>query len=416
MKVRFFTKNSKGTQSVYVRVYHGKDFDSSASTGIVLPKNEFSNPYQKIKTTSSLKNKDLINNRLLKLNEYLCDCYNETMMFDNDFQKDWLKDRINTFFNRVKTDDNYKKYLTSWAEYFNETETFNKETGLPLSPGTLKKYKSALNCFISFEEYINKKFLLKNINQEFYKTFVDYCSNVQGYTRNTTGGYVKTLKSWLKEANKKGFCNVDFTEFKVITNLTNDVYLNEKEIDIIYNHNFKENERLANTRDLLIIGVYTGLRVSDFMSLNPKNIIDNNIEILTQKTKTTVVIPLHSRVEEILKRNKGEFPRTISDQKFNEYVKEVCKEVGINEKVEGGKMNPKTKRKEFKVFEKYELISSHTCRRSFATNLYGKLDNLTIMGITGHKTEAEFLKYIKITPRQNADMLKAYWNRQKTNK
>ncbi len=79
-------------------------------------------------------------------------------------------------------------------------------------------------------------------------------------------------------------------------------------------------------------------------------------------------------------------------------------------------MNPKTKRKEYKVFEKHELISSHTCRRSFATNLYGKLDNLTIMGITGHKTEAEFLKYIKITPRQNADMLKAYWNRQKTNK
>jgi integrase len=66
-------------------------------------------------------------------------------------------------------------------------------------------------------------------------------------------------------------------------------------------------------------------------------------------------------------------------------------------------------RKDFGTYPKHELITSHTCRRSFASNLYGKLPNMTIMAITGHKTETQFLKYIKITPTENAEKLKEYW-------
>ena len=85
---------------------------------------------------------------------------------------------------------------------------------------------------------------------------------------------------------------------------------------------------------------------------------------------------------------------------------------GANVVVQGSKMNKETKRKEEGVFEKWEITSSHICRRSFASNLYGKLDNLTIMAITGHQTETQFLKYIKITSTEKADKLKEYWNKQ----
>ena len=77
--------------------------------------------------------------------------------------------------------------------------------------------------------------------------------------------------------------------------------------------------------------------------------------------------------------------------------------------VEGGKIDKETNRKILGTFPKFELVTSHICRRSFASNLYGKIPNMTIMAITGHKTEVQFLKYIKITPKENAEKLKEFW-------
>ena len=187
--------------------------------------------------------------------------------------------------------------------------------------------------------------------------------------------------------------------------------MNDDEINKIFNHDFKGVERLENTRDLFIIGLRTGLRISDFLRLKDTNIKNGYIEIETQKTGQTVTIPLHKQVKAILEKRNG-FPRAISDQKFNEHVKELCRVAKFTELTQGSKINKDTKRKEEGIFEKWELVSSHICRRSFATNLYGKLDNLTIMGVTGHQTETQFLKYVKITNTEKAEKLKDYWNKQ----
>ena len=116
-----------------------------------------------------------------------------------------------------------------------------------------------------------------------------------------------------------------------------------------------------------------------------------------------------------MRKRGGEFPRAISDQKFNNYIKIVCELAKITSEVEGAKMilkkvdGKKIYRKAFGEYPKYELVSSHICRRSFATNHYGKLDTLTIMKITGHKTESQFLEYLKITPSEHAKKLEEYW-------
>lgn len=103
-------------------------------------------------------------------------------------------------------------------------------------------------------------------------------------------------------------------------------------------------------------------------------------------------------------------PTPLNNSYFNKFVKEVCRIVGFNNDVEGTLMNPKTRRKESGVFKKWQLISSHTCRRSFATNLYlMNFPTLSIMKITGHTTEASFLKYIKVTPKEHAEKLLAHW-------
>jgi len=416
MKIRFLTKPKHKTQHIYIRAYHSNIFDLTTSTGLVVSKDDFSNTYQRIKSKASIKSKDAINNKLSELNNHVTDQYNNTILNNDDFGKNWLKDVVNTFFNRVTSADTHKRYLTDWAKFYNETETLNKKTGAPLSKGTLTQHKTHLNTLLSFETHKGNRILLKDVNYDFYKDYLKYCFDIRLLNQNTTGGNIKTLKMWLKEANKRGLCNVDTSDFIKPTNETKDVYLTDTEINKIFKHRLNGNLKLMNVRDLLIVGVWTGLRVSDFMRLDIDKIKGGNIEVKTQKTGKTVIIPVHPQIQAIIKRNDGKLPKAISDQKFNEYVKDVCELVGISEMVEGGKRNKKTNRKEYGTYPKHQLITSHTCRRSFASNLYGKVDNKTIMGITGHNTETQFLEYIKITPKQHANTLKEYWDKQELKK
>ena len=95
-----------------------------------------------------------------------------------------------------------------------------------------------------------------------------------------------------------------------------------------------------------------------------------------------------------MKKYNGNFPRKISDQKYNEHIKKVCEAAEINEPTHGIKFDHETKAKVEKEYAKWELVSSHIGRRSFATNNYGKIPTSFLMYITGHTTEAMFLTYI----------------------
>ena len=120
-----------------------------------------------------------------------------------------------------------------------------------------------------------------------------------------------------------------------------------------------------------------------------------------------------------MERNNGNFPTSISSQRFNDYIKTVCKKVGLKDEVPGSKLTEIKKgvwRKEKKTVEKWKLVSSHICRRSFATNHYGNLPTPVIMAITGHKTEKMFLKYIGKTAKDNAEALNTYWQTQQSKK
>ena len=166
-------------------------------------------------------------------------------------------------------------------------------------------------------------------------------------------------------------------------------------------------------RDLFLFGAWVGLRFSDFSNVKFENIVqiegDYFIKMVTQKTKELVIIPCNNVVLEIFEKYKDRtnlLPKTISNQKFNEYIKEVCKLASFDEK---GRIASKPKE------ELYSLISSHTARRSFATNYYLQgFPTLDLMKITGHKTEKSFLKYIRVSKLDTAMRLSAHikkrWN------
>jgi integrase len=231
----------------------------------------------------------------------------------------------------------------------------------------------------------------------------------KGYSPNTIGSRIKNLKVFMGEAMERGLTdNTHFksSRFKKPYEKSESIYLTLDEIKAIYELDLSENTRLEKVRDLFIIGCYTGLRFSDLEQLCTDNLIDNKtkIKIKTVKTGEVVVIPLHKHVREILEKHDGIPPQLISNQKMNDYLKEIGEKAGITDAVIIN--TTKGMIKESATYNKFELITSHTARRSFATNAYlNDIPSISIMKITGHSTEKAFLTYIKISQEDNANKL-----------
>ena len=283
--------------------------------------------------------------------------------------------------------------------------------------GTQRHYKRTLALLKDFEATKKARITFDRVNLDLYHDFVDYLTRKKKFAPNTIGRHIKTLKLFLNEATERGInTKLDFKSrrFKSVSEQAETIYLTEDELLKIYEHDYSENSRLGQTRDLFIIGCYTGLRFSDFSQLTTENIVNGQIKINTQKTEQTVVIPIHWTVKAILEKYsdtaKG-LPRPISNQKMNKYLKEIGKEVKLNDKVIV--TTTKAGLRVQKTVEKHELITTHTARRSMATNLFlSGFPAISIMKITGHKTEKAFMSYIRISQEENAKLLQLHWNKE----
>lgn len=415
--INYLIKGEKNATNILLRFKNGRKCDLTASTDLKVEPKRWSAAKQKVKLTNDDKSKDVINNKLAELEKFIFDEFNSDNSKGEHIDKHWLRKKIANFFNRPIDETAIDEvFFIPFMETFikNAPSRIIKGKNKPIAKGTITKYNTTQRKLEEYEKRFKTKLKFTDLDLTFYDRFVNFLSQEQKINLGTIGNYIGTLKTIARDAKLKGLPvhpHIEHPNFFVPKITADSIYLNDDEINKIFNHDFKGVERLENTRDLFIIGLRTGLRISDFLRLKDANIKNGYIEIETQKTGQTVTIPLHKQVKAILEKRNG-FPRAISDQKFNEHVKDVCEEVGFKEKVQGSKINKKTKRKEEGLYHKYELVTSHICRRSFATNLYGKLDNLTIMGITGHQTETQFLKYIKITNTEKAEKLKEYWNKQ----
>ena len=213
----------------------------------------------------------------------------------------------------------------------------------------------------------------------------------------------------MNEATDRGINkNLEYLNkrFKVLNDSADTIYLSKKELDAIRGLDLSNNARLDTVRDLFIVGCYTGLRFSDLEKLDKSNFIKDftQIKLKTQKTGETVIIPVHPYVKEIFIKYGNSLPKSISNQKMNEYLKEIGKKADIVENIIIGSIQGG--RKTNNSYLKYQLITTHTARRSFATNAYlADIPSMDIMKITGHRSERSFIKYIKVTQEQNANRL-----------
>ena len=288
----------------------------------------------------------------------------------------------------------------------------------------IKQYKLVKNVLARYVSEKKKTLFFEDLNMNFYKSFLVWFYG-QGYSENYFGSCIKILKSLSNEAREvdkiHNSTDINGKNFTAPQRDADSIYLSTEELLKI--HHLAINDELirkeypdlasskigprikaySKARDLFLIGAFTGLRVSDFARLSSHNISDTII-MRTQKTGTKVVIPIHPVVREIIDAG-YDFGTTMPDQKINKYIKEVARLAGITDTVT---INRSVAGKDIEeTFCKYELVTTHTARRSFATNAYkAGVPTIAIMKITGHTRETTFLKYIKVSEVENAEMLK----------
>ncbi len=280
--------------------------------------------------------------------------------------------------------------------------------------GAMKKH------LLSFEKYRKKPITFDSFDVTFYEEFLDYMiyeihhprrtEVIKGLMINTIGKTIKHLKAFLKDRMKKKIISfIDLSDYKVLEEEVDAVYLSWSEISTIFHLDLSKHQHLDKYRDLLILGCLTGFRFSDYSDIKPEEIRDGMLYVNQAKTLSTVVVPLRKDVKSILIDKYNLQMPQVTNPNFNECIKEVCKLAGINESI---KITHKRGNKTIEeIRPKYAWITSHTCRRSFCTNEYlaGTPTDL-IMTISGHKTEKAFRRYIKADKVQKAYMIKKLWD------
>lgn len=318
--------------------------------------------------------------------------------FKNDGQTPTPPTLQTEFKNFIK--GNAKKENPNFFEFFN---MFINEAKGNKSKAIIIAYNQTLRRLQEFERAKKMKLDYNSFTLEFYNLFYQYLNGLNLAT-NTMDGYVKVLKTVLYSATERGYNTcLDFQKrgFKRREATTTNIYLNETELRQLLKLDLSNNKRLERVRDLFIIGCYTGLRFSDFSLLKKGNIQDGVIKVVQEKTKDEVIIPIHPIVKRIIARYDGNAPRPMSNQKMNVYLKELGKLAGFDQPVTKTIIRGNTSDRTETV--KYELITTHTARRSFATNAYlSGYPTYEIMKITGHKTEKNFQKYIKVSQHERA--------------
>lgn len=398
--------------------------DWSETTG--LPKQ--TNPENKI-----------LSSNLKKLDSFITKNLNTDLGNGILIDSNWLELKINDCFNRViKTD---KGILTNHIQYIIDNANTRKvKNKIGLSPSTIKNYNLFKNIVLEYQKKIKKQIQFVEITKPFVDKFTNWLINTKKYSTNYAGKQLEILKTvcidaekneipvtpyskiipFFRESDKDRYIQtLSFDELELIKNidLSDREQLNRFKKD---NPELTKNlsitpESLNNVRNWILLGCEIGQRGGDLLEITNENIRYNGknyyIDITQQKTNKSVTIGIIApHVIDIIENN---LPKKIPHQKLNEYAKVICKLAGIDAVVKGTKLNTDTNRKELGNYPKYELISSHCFRRSFASNYYKKIPTAVLIGITGHSKESLFLTYInkREDKDSNADLFMQFYEK-----
>ncbi|SDK58615.1 Site-specific recombinase XerD [Pedobacter sp. ok626] len=292
---------------------------------------------------------------------------------------------------------------------FDAFEEYIREAEITKTISSKKIYEVTLNKIKAFNEDKRYQLSFDNVDSKFESKFTDYLINDHKLVNNTIGRYIKTIKSFMHFAAERGYTNnYKFKSFRVIKQDADIIYLTEEELLKIYH--FKNlPPRLDAVRDAFCLGCFTGLRFSDLAELRFANLKQDFIELKSKKTRDFLRIPLNDYAKAILNKHKGNPPQVISNQKMNDYIKEIGELAEINGNIILTQYQGAIRIE--KAEPKYNFLSTHTARRTFVTlSLEKGMRPEVVMSITGHKDYPTFKKYIKLTENVKLAEMNNAWN------
>ncbi len=320
-------------------------------------------------------------------------------------------------------DDTPKTLIQAVNDFIEAAPTTIRHKGRPICAARLNHYKQVLK---NLQGMGADGVTIERADKSFYDSFVRYMY-AQGYKQNTISTRVKCIKSVINSlpmAERVGCEFVEPKKCKAVMEDIDNIALDENELQALADLDLADNPYLDRVRDQFLLLAWTGCRYSDLGKLTRRYIVqedgDDCFSLEQQKTGAKVVIPILPPIVPILEKYDYQPPKPISNQRFNDYIKEVARMAGLDDEVttthtqqNKGEFAPgrvETRR------PKWQAVTAHTARRSFATNMYKReFPTLAIMAITGHKTEKSFLTYIKVSESENAKMVlrqfKSQWTK-----
>lgn len=402
MNIHFRLRQQGNSNAIIVLHVFDRRFDGRKfmySTGIAIDKDHWDKRRDRAKALlAHSKEYTEINKHLDQLERTVISFKSEKHNHESLSRQELKSFIVGTKINERK-DQNTQKHATvlffdTWEKIISESKTNKGET---TTQSTRKQKRQALRLVKKFATEKQMTLSFDNIDMNFYHTFDGYMKD-KGLASNSRGRNFKEVKAMLREAMDRDIkVNMSFQKksFKVIRHTTDNTFLNDLELRKLIA--LKLPPHLEAHRDIFVMACFVGARHSDWHQISQTNIVrDNNRELLKikqAKTGETIHVPVHPVVRMILAKYNGIAPKVISNQKFNESLKEISKQLELGQVMINGNS-----------VEKWTEVTTHTARRSFATNAYlsKSLEVYQIMKCTGHRTESSFLAYLKLNGRDFA--------------
>lgn len=412
--IKFRLRTKTENSPIYVRFSISRNQVFETKSGFTINSNKWS--FENAKPKQGNAENKILQTKLNDLENYILKQYNNDLPTGIVFTTEWLKNTIDAHFGRnTKPEEENTDLFSVYLNDFIELRKIDDRT----KASTDRKFIQLQTKFSDYEKTMKKKFLISEIDKKFLLNFRNFLLKKHNYMESSANARLRNMKTVLLDARNNGKAvNHQINNFKIENISSIKVFLNFDEIQQIKDSKIIGSD-LNTAKDWLIIGCYTGQRVSDLLRMTKEMISTKTdsegnqfkiLELKQEKTGKEVSIPLHDEVEAILAKYNGNFPHIFGKTKdsnfvlFNRYIKKVCQLAGITNIVKGKIFNDELKKNEIIETEKHNLITSHICRRSFATNFYGdsRFTTPQIMAITGHKTESVFLSYIGKTSSDHA--------------
>lgn len=396
--------NANGKSPILLRYYQDRKNRIQINTKINISPRYWSKVKNSLKNSSEIPEEVKEFERIRILAETIVNHYKSN-------HKELTKERFKQHF--LKND--LSEFSTQEVEFYNELDEFILERTDQVVADVIKDYKSLRKHLLAFDEFNKSVTTFESIDYEFYKDWTTYLANHAtkrngevGLRNNTIGKQVKNLKVFLNDRmSSRRIPPIDLKDFKVVQEEIDHIYLDDNEIIAISKVKCKKNSEEERARDLFVVGCMTGLRFSDLIRIKPDYIKNGLLEIRQKKTSKKVIVPLRKKAAKILSKYDNHAPQ-IKNYDFNKVIKHLGQQANIDETVE--LEHKKGNRKVITKYKKFELIGSHTCRRSFCTNAYLEgIDTQLIMKISGHKTEKAFKRYLKLSNYEAALKMKEAW-------